>query len=429
MKKKLLLSVCLLALLSLAGCTRHKENEELTLSSPEASVVFTGTITDGVRTGTVTGDGWSFEGTLGESSLQDGTAENLPCSAAVGGIVADGTYTGTLVSGMPDGEGVFTLPSGAVFSGEFSAGTAVRGAAEDLPWNYTHGGSRYSGTYTGALEAGVPEGEGSFEGENGAKLRFSWEGGWSAGEPSGEGMLTDDRCVTTVEGTELAGAYDGEGKDGVPDGEGTFSGADSEDVAFTYTGSWSAGLMNGQGTLRYESELRYVREGTFTAGCYTPTDVEMLAALGTCEPCFTLTDAQRSYLAECSDLWERADHQSFFESTYDALAVGGASIAGCFSSEDYREDPYWMEIYAMRIITAHTGVLVSGGREMTLIMALDSSFEYPCLVLVPGSVDRLTEGNRFHIYALPLAVSTYTNTLGEECQCLVMIAGDIYTGM
>ena len=73
----------------------------------------------------------------------------------------DGTYTGPLVSGMPDGEGVFTLASGASFTGEFSGGTAVRGEAADLPWTLLHGGSRFSGTYTGPLESAGPEGEGS----------------------------------------------------------------------------------------------------------------------------------------------------------------------------------------------------------------------------------------------------------------------------
>ena len=50
-------------------------------------------------------------------------------------------------------------------------------------------------------------------------------------------------------------------------------------------------------------------------------------------------------------------------------------------------------------------------------------------VIVPGSVDRLSRWNSFHVYAVPIAVSPYINTLGEEKECLVLLAGDIYTGM
>ena len=88
-----------------------------------------------------------------------------------------------------------------------------------------------------------------------------------------------------------------------------------------------------------------------------------------------------------------------------------------------------MEIYAMRIITARTGALVPGGKEMTCIFAVERNYQYPCFVIVPGSVDRLSRWNSFHVYAVPIAVSPYFNTLGEEKECLVLLAGDIYTGM
>ena len=114
---------------------------------------------------------------------------------------------------------------------------------------------------------------------------------------------------------------------------------------------------------------------------------------------------------------------------YTALRVKNASIAQCFADSSFREEPYWMEIYSLRIITARTGALVPGGAEMTCIFASDRNYRYPCFVIVPGSVDRLSRGNPFHIYAVPIAVSPYVNTLGEEKECLVLLAGDIYTGM
>lgn len=429
MKKRFLLFSVLLSLLLLAGCTKQLTEEPLTLTFPAETAVFTGTLSKDVYTGAVQGSGWRFEGTLTAERLLTGEGENVPCRAALFGHVEEGTYTGALVSGLPDGEGAFTLSSGALFSGEFSGGTAVRGEAADLPWEILHGGSRFSGTYTGPLESAGPEGKGLFDGTNAAGQQFVWDGGWSGGEIAGDGVMTDERCIVSVEGRETAGTYAGDGRNGLPDGEGVFTGESESGVPFTYTGEWADGLMDGAGTLVYDAESFYARTGTFTAGRFTPDGPETLVSLGTCEPVFDLTESQLAFLRETPDLWERADHQDFFNSAYAALRVKNASIAQCFADSSFREEPYWMEIYSLRIITARTGALVPGGAEMTCIFASDRNYRYPCFVIVPGSVDRLSRGNPFHIYAVPIAVSPYVNTLGEEKECLVLLAGDIYTGM
>ena len=429
MKKRLLLFSVLLSLLLLTGCTKHLTDEPLALSFPEETASFTGTLTKDTYTGTVQGDGWRFEGTLTAERLLDGEGENVPCRAALFGCVEEGTYTGSLVSGLPDGEGEFTLSSGAVFTGEFSGGTAVRGKASELPWEIRHGGSRFSGTYTGALGSSGPEGVGLFGGVNAAGQQFTWYGGWSGGEILGDGVLTDEHCIVSVEGRETAGAYAGDGKDGRPNGEGVFTAESESGIPFTYTGEWTAGLIEGMGTLAYDAESLYTRTGTFTAGRFTPNGLETLVSLGTCEPVFTLTESQLAFLREDTGLWEREDHQDFFNSVYKDLRAKNVSIAQCFTDDSFREEPYWMEIYSLRIITARTGALVPGGAEMTCILAAERNYEYPCFVIVPGSVDRLIRGNTFHVYAMPLAVSSYVNTLGETREGLVLLAGDIYTGM
>ena len=80
--------------------------------------------------------------------------------------------------------------------------------------------------------------------------------------------MTDEHCIVSVEGRETAGCYAGDGCDGLPDGEGVFTGESETGVPFTYTGEWSAGLMDGKGTLSYDAENLYTRTGTFTAGRY-----------------------------------------------------------------------------------------------------------------------------------------------------------------
>ena len=429
MKKRLFLFPALLAVLLLSGCTRELNGAGLALSFPEETVQFTGTVSKGVYTGAVTGDGWRFDGTLTAERLLTGEGENVPCRTALFGSVEDGAYTGSLVSGLPDGEGTFALSSGASFTGTFSGGAAVRGEAQELPWELVRGGSRYTGTYTGSLDTAGPEGEGLFVGVNAAGQCFCWDGGWSGGEIAGTGVLTDDACITSVEGRETAGAYAGDGRDALPDGEGAFTGETEDGVPFTYTGEWKTGLMDGAGALSYDAENLYTRTGTFSAGCFAAGRLETLVSLGTCEPRFTLTDEQLAFLAAADDLWEREDHQEFFTSAYQALRDKSAYIAQCFSDDSFRTEPYWMEIYGLRILTARTGALIPGGAEMTYIFAYDRNGVYPCVVIVPGSVDRLARGNSFHVYAVPLAVSPYVNTLGETRECLVLLAGDIYTGM
>ena len=429
MKKRFLLFPALLAVFLLSGCTRELNGAGLALSFPAETVQFTGTVSKGTYTGAVTGNGWRFDGTLTDERLLNGEGESVPCRAALFGRVETGAYTGSLVSGLPDGEGTFVLPFGASFTGEFSGGAAVRGEAQELPWELLRGGSRYGGTYTGSLDTAGPEGAGLFDGVNAAGQRFSWDGGWSGGEIAGDGTLTDERCVTSAEGRETAGVYTGSGKDALPDGEGVFTGETEQGVPFTYTGEWKAGLMDGAGTLAYAAENLYTRTGTFSAGRYAADRLETLVSLGTCEPRFTLTDEQLAFLRAADDLWERENHQEFFTSAYQTLRDKSAYVAQCFSEDSFRTEPYWMEIYGLRILTARTGVLIPGGAEMTYIFAYDRNGVYPCVVIVPGSVDRLVRGNSFHVYAVPLAVSPYVNTLGETRECLVLLAGDIYTGM
>ena len=195
-------------------------------------------------------------------------------------------------------------------------------------------------------------------------------------------------------------------------------------VSLRITAEEEAVIFGADETLSEETLRKIILDGRFT-----PDGLETLVSLGTCEPEFTLTENQLTFLRETADLWERADHQDFFNSAYAALRAKNVSIAQCFSDDSFREEPYWMEIYAMRIITARTGALVPGGKEMTCIFAVERNYQYPCFVIVPGSVDRLSRWNSFHVYAVPIAVSPYINTLGEEKECLVLLAGDIYTGM
>ncbi len=87
-----------------------------------------------------------------------------------------------------------------------------------------------------------------------------------------------------------------------------------------------------------------------------------------------------------------------------------------------------MEIYAMRIITARTGALVPGGKEMTCIFAVERNYQYPCFVIVPGSVGPSRVELFPRLRRAYRRKSVYQHARRRR-ECLVLLAGDIYTGM
>ena len=300
--------------------------------------------------------------------------------------------------------------------------------AADLPFSLTWEGIEYEGLYTGRLKTGLPEGWGTFDGMSAQRFAFRWEGGWTAGSPTGEGTLAADRYVTQVDGIPAAGSYTGAALAGIPEGEGRFTAVSDRGVGYTYTGDWAGGLMDGQGTLRYEAEGYYARLGTFTAGTWTPTWPEALASLGTCEPCFTLTEEQTAFLEAHPELWEGESHQNYLDSPYKKEYDRSLTLRGIFAQPALLEQPAWMALSALRTIRSYV-VDVEGMPPFTVVIAADSTYSYPVEVILPDRIDGLRRGQRFHVYALPLAFGEYTTVLGERQTCLVMVAGDAYFGI
>lgn len=429
----LVVTVCLGGCILLPAGPREVTDKAMTVYLTEAVPgMFTGAMeeSEGVLTGNgvFTADaGWRFEGTVAGDRLVSGTVENLPWAVDFGNIPMPGLYTGPVSDGLPAGEGSFSADADGTFTGTFDAGAAMDGEARELPVSVFWGEAEYSGLFSGTLSQGVPGGRGTFTGENAARQALTWDGGWNAGVPSGEGNISADKLVTQVDGVPLAGSYTGQGRDGVPAGDGDFISVNTQGVPFTYRGEWADGLMDGQGVLRYGSESYYVRAGTFTAGAYTPTWMETLRALGTCEPRFTLTEGQEAYISQFPDLWEEPDHQRFNNSPYKELAERRLQIQNCLDDpQSFVDEPGWLYQYSLRTVRSEVVALSGNGPEMTCITAADGSYTQVVRVIVPEALEPLTRGMRFHVYAIPLAVSEYTTVLGQTQTCLVMLAGDIY---
>ena len=426
-RKSLWIAVFALALLALAGCGREWEGQVLAVDvNGLTGAAFTGTMEDGVGRGVLRFADWTYEGTFEENgALLAGETDNYPWFLVMAGEEMPGRYAGALENGSPVGRGVFRCDNGAVFTGKIRGMAAEEGAVEGLLCTMTWQQGRDTGAYDGTLENGLPSGEGRFSGANAARQTLVWEGGWTAGEMAGEGDLTADRLVTAVEGRDQMGSYTGHGLDALPEGQGEFSSVDAQGVSYIYAGEWKNGRMNGQGTLTYAAADHFVRTGTFTDGAFTPTWVEALAVLGTMEPRFTLTQAQRDFLNAHPELWEAESRENFYNSEYNTQLDRQYRLRNCFRNPEIMAEPRWLTQYSLKVLDAYTGPAFAGGPVITRSTATDGSYQMVARILVPGTVDAIACNRRVSFVGLPLQLSTYTTVLGEENTCAIVVAGDI----
>lgn len=128
-----------------------------------------------------------------------------------------------------------------------------------------------TGTYTGHLVDGLPDGVGEFASTNDNGLDWTYIGNWKSGHFDGQGtsFFSDDRInVSTYKndyanGTGVAlysdgSVYHGEITNGQLTGNGTYF-----SLSGNYSGIFSNGSLNGQGTAYYSGNIV---EGTFKDG-------------------------------------------------------------------------------------------------------------------------------------------------------------------
>lgn len=145
MKKRFLLFSALLSLLLLTGCTKQLTDKPLTLSFPEETAAFTGTLSKGTYTGTVLGDGWQFEGTLTAECLLTGEGEMFPPRRAL--WERGGRNVHRLARLRHAGRrGHVHARLGRFVHRRIFRRTAVRGEAADLPWTRCTAAAAFSGS-------------------------------------------------------------------------------------------------------------------------------------------------------------------------------------------------------------------------------------------------------------------------------------------
>lgn len=232
---------------------REKENYTGYGTKTSKNGTYTGYMTFGTPDGQgkfVYTDGTSYEGNF-KVGVYDGQGTY---------IYSDGSkYTGAWVDGTQQGQGKYTFASGSVYVGSF-AGGKFEGQGR---MTYADGA-----VYDGAWSDGKRHGQGKLTYADGV----IYEGAWSEGNKHGQGRLTyTDGAVYVgsfvsdeIEGqgkmAYAGGAiYEGAWKNGKRHGQGKLIYADGA----TYTGAWYDGKKHGQGKITFTGGAAY--EGSFVS--------------------------------------------------------------------------------------------------------------------------------------------------------------------
>lgn len=159
----------------------------------------------------------------------------------------------------------------------------------------TFNGKVYTGTYHGEMQNDKPHGNGKFEGYN-QQNKLVYTGQWQNGEIRGNGTVEADAFTlhfNVIEGVfDKTGSYSGDVVDGLPEGNGIFRTINSLNVPWYYDGEWKNGMFNGQGEQIWEGQSTACK-GTFVNNEFSPTAAEAFAYIAQDEE-FDIADKARN---------------------------------------------------------------------------------------------------------------------------------------
>ena len=258
MKKIFTLALILALTLSLSACGEKQVTDEplsITLAEDGKTILyegtFTGTLVKKVPEGQGTfksSEGWTYEGNFTEGAIAGaGSFENKAMSvmASPGGNLTEGVFSGSVVDGVPQGEGAFESNRGWTYTGNFTdAAIAGSGTMEDVHLESLLNGVMYSYNYTGPVTDGMPDGEGVIECDEG----WTYRGPFMQGTFDMRGTIENFNYSVEVDGVSFPGIYDGEILDMVPEGKGSFKTAEDSPAQWSYEGGFTEGKLSGEGT-------------------------------------------------------------------------------------------------------------------------------------------------------------------------------------
>ena len=273
-------------------------------------------------------------------------------------------------------------------------------------------GSSLTGSYTGTIDDGLPNGSGHFV-SNADNRNFDYNGQWKNGSITGNGKLTDTQYVVHFKDFDRTGEYTGDVLDGKAHGNGSFTAFNDENVKYTYTGSWKNGLWNGQGVQKYDSEDYYVKTGTFNDGEFSPTKLELIKSLGDWENMrFTPTEKAEEFIKQHEDLFpadDDIDITKYIDSslTYKKLIKNPEK----FGDKLVNFSNYEVTQISEREIW---------GYVCTEFLAASPNYDDYVYGFYLGELPNIYEGSKITIQGLPISSSSFENTGGGTTLCYII---------
>jgi len=163
-------------------------------------------------------------------------------------------FEGEIVDGVPNGEGTENFPNGQKYFGEFKDGLPNGQGMKTFP-----DGKKYFGEWKDGREWNTKhtKKDGTLIGKFENRKWILMLGVLYVGERNGKfGYFTEKWEGLENEDNRDIGKYEGEIKNGFPNGQGTFTLNDGE----KYVGEFKDGLENGQGTYTWSIGDEYIGE-------------------------------------------------------------------------------------------------------------------------------------------------------------------------
>lgn len=437
-RRNVSIGILILSMLVLAGCSKQVENKEISLTIGEESFegIYTGTMEGGIPNGNATFTAcddkkealWTYTGIF-EKGLLKGECmlEDFPVTVSFDQNEYRGTYSGSGIDGLPDGEGTFisqTEETLLSYTGSFSQGIiSGDGKVENMSFVLAIENEEYQGNYTGDVTDGKPYGNGIFEYDE-ENIQIKYEGEWEDGKLFGEGKLDNNVMCIHFEEVDRVGKFNGNTKNGIPNGEGKFEATTDDDISYTYTGNWKNGKWDGYGEHVYEeNDLGLLsQKGTFTENKFTPTLGELMGYLSVFEGrYYQVTQEKMEFIDKNRELFLNRQVYDFSdlvdeELTYEKYTKKSYAYVSSFMK---------LDTLAVNQIFESNSNFSPNGIITELYCYNINNVEQIYYICYFDELPDVYEGTKIKMIGVPVSVGYYDNIGGGQTNCIFALGSKI----